>query len=95
MIANDAQYSMEEVAIAKMAMRRAAGVAVERLTPGAFIDALSGEIDMLRNCSFADEEIVAVIARAIGREVEVEPINQSQPLKLQPQTQHDLSQAAC
>jgi hypothetical protein len=77
MIANDAQYSTEEVVIARMAMRRAAGDAVERLSPGAFIDALTGEIDLLRNCSFADEEIAAVISRAIGRDIEVERIGQS------------------
>jgi hypothetical protein len=79
MAADDLRYSMEEAVIAQMALRRAAGVPVDALELPAFMDAIRGEIDGLCNAGFADDEIAAVIERAIRRPIAPEVIGQCRP----------------
>jgi hypothetical protein len=74
MTADEPTYSLEEVVVARMALRRAAGDSVGRLCLGEFLDVIYGEVDMLRNAGFADHEIAAVIERALGRSVEVKAL---------------------
>ena len=67
-------YSMEDVVVARMALRRAAGDSVGRLRQGEFLEVIYGEVDMLRNAGFVDDEIAAIIERALGRPVEVKAL---------------------
>jgi hypothetical protein len=79
MAADDVIYSMEDVVVAQMALRRAAGVAVDTLGLTAFVGAVGGEIDILRDAGFADDEIAAVVERATGRPLSPESIAQCRP----------------
>lgn len=67
--------------MAQMALRRAAGVAVAKLELSGFIEAICGEIDMLRNAGFGDDEIAAVVERAIGRPMTPGCIGQCRPMQ--------------
>jgi hypothetical protein len=81
MPAEDTTYSMEDAVIAQMALRRAAGAAVAKLELPGFIEAICGEIDMLRNAGFGDDEIAAVVERAIGRPITPGCIGQCRPIQ--------------
>ena len=74
MNADEPTYSMEEVVVARMALRRAAGDSVGRLRLEEFLEVIYGEVDMLRNAGFADDEIGAIIERALGRSVELKAL---------------------
>lgn len=79
MPAEDATYSLEDAVIAQMALRRAVGAVVAKLELPGFIEAICGEIDMLRNAGFGDDEIAAVVERAIGRPITPGCIGQCRP----------------
>jgi hypothetical protein len=64
-----------------MALRRAAAVPVDALGLPAFIDAIRGEIDVLCNAGFADDEIAAAIERAIRRPIAPQAISQCRPIQ--------------
>lgn len=65
MPAEDATYSLEDAVIAQMALRRAVGAVVAKLDLPGFIEAICGEIDMLRNAGFGDDDIAAIVERAM------------------------------
>jgi hypothetical protein len=79
MPAEDAVYSLEDAVIAQMALRRAAGDVVAKLGLSGFIEAICGEIDMLRNTGLSDDEIAAVVERATGRPMTPGALGQCRP----------------
>jgi hypothetical protein len=63
------RFSAEEAVAVQRAMRAELGLGPEAFPLPAFVGMISDEIDQLRAAGRSDEEVAALIARTIGREV--------------------------
>jgi hypothetical protein len=76
---DDTRFSAEEVVLTRLALHRARQLGLESVDRITFLHSLTDEICALREMGFVDEEIAAIIERAVRRPISGEDLTMHCP----------------